>query len=135
MNFQCSVVMDCTPGAEDTVGMTVLYSDDFHFRFVRTASKIQLIKRERGDDSMVAEAAYAGGSISLQISAVGQDYSFSYGANAQSLKVLAKEDGSMLSAATAGGFVGTYVGLYGSSNGAASTNKAHFKDFVYQGKS
>jgi xylan 1,4-beta-xylosidase len=135
MNFQCSVVMDCTPGAEDTVGMTVLYSDDFHFRFVRTASKIQLIKRERGDDSTVAEAAYTGATIALQISAVGQDYSFSYGANAQSLKVLAKEDGHMLSAATAGGFVGTYVGLYGSSNGATSTNKAYFKDFVYQGKS
>jgi xylan 1,4-beta-xylosidase len=43
-------------------------------------------------------------------------------------------DGRILSTPVAGGFVGTYIGMYASSNGQASTNRAYFDWFDYLGQ-
>ena len=43
-------------------------------------------------------------------------------------------DARFLSTETAGGFVGCVIGLYATSLGKQSHNKAHFKWFEYRGK-
>jgi xylan 1,4-beta-xylosidase len=42
-------------------------------------------------------------------------------------------DGRILSTPFAGGFVGTYIGMYASSNGQLSANTADFDWFEYVG--
>jgi alpha-N-arabinofuranosidase len=42
-------------------------------------------------------------------------------------------DGRILSTPVAGGFTGTYIGLYASANGHTSTNTADFDWFEYRG--
>ena len=47
------------------------------------------------------------------------------------IPVFENADGQILSTPVAGGFVGTYIGLYGSSNGYFSLNHADFDWFEY----
>jgi len=69
----------------------------------------------------------------LQIRAVGQDYTLSWRSadepEGSSRNVTV--DGRILSTTRAGGFVGTYVGLYASSNGQPSQTVAEFPSFHY----
>jgi alpha-N-arabinofuranosidase len=47
---------------------------------------------------------------------------------------LTNVDGRTLSRSNAGGFTGTYIGLYTSSNGTTSNNYADFDWFTYSKK-
>ncbi|OPJ54940.1 family 43 glycosylhydrolase [Clostridium oryzae] len=68
------------------------------------------------------------------VEAYGQDYSFYFGETSKDYKTLIENvDGRILSTDVAGGFVGTELGLYASSNGAASSNLAYFDWFEYLG--
>jgi xylan 1,4-beta-xylosidase len=158
MNFRSSVTLEFSPTLEmnsgaECAGMVVFYSDAYHFRFVRLGNRLELIERKAGQERTVAsvecgtESGAESGAdsgtthITLEVSAVGQEYHFAFAERGegkarapQTLTLLAKVEGSMLSAATAGGFVGTYLGIYASSNGERSSNTAYFSDFVYQGQ-
>ena len=50
------------------------------------------------------------------------------------MRIADKVDGRILSVMVAGGFVGTYIGLYASSNGQTSLNVADFDWFEYVGE-
>ncbi|HVW20744.1 MAG TPA: glycoside hydrolase family 43 protein [Opitutaceae bacterium] len=72
---------------------------------------------ERADGAKAAEVAQAalppGGRAALRIEGRGRAYAFAYGSGAGDWKILGGEqDGSILSTARAGGFVGSYVGLF-----------------------
>lgn len=70
----------------------------------------------------------------LKVEADGQDYSFYYGESLENCRVLIENvDGRILSTDVAGGFVGAEMGLYASSNGIKSDNKAYFDWFKYTG--
>ncbi|MBQ7915837.1 MAG: glycoside hydrolase family 43 protein, partial [Firmicutes bacterium] len=70
-----------------------------------------------------------GDTVSLKVEAQFQDINF-YGNG----KLLAEHvDGRLLSKEIAGGFTGTILGLYASSNGSKSSNYADFKSIHYQG--
>ena len=71
----------------------------------------------------------------LKVEAIGQDYNFYVASVAGEWTVLREHvDGRTLSRTNAGGFVGTYIGLYASSNGKASKNVADFDWFEYKGE-
>ncbi len=135
MNFSAQVVMECAVIGTECAGMVLFYSDDFHFRLVYTAGRLVLIERRAGLETTVAInttlASPSTSPITLGIQAFSQDYSFTYSQGSKSTQTLAIVDGRMLSAATAGGFVGTYIGLYASSQGQKSSTKAYFKNFRY----
>lgn len=131
MNFHSSVTLEFEPSLEtECAGMVLFYSDEFHFRFVKTAHTLELIQRKAGQESSLAKIECHASTVTLEISAVGQEYRFVFALEGVK-HTLATVNGSMLSAATAGGFVGTYIGLYASSNGIPSSNTAHFTDFAY----
>ena len=70
----------------------------------------------------------------LRVEAHEQAYSFYFSNQVDEWKALAKEvDGRILSTSVAGGFVGTYIAMYASSNGQPSTNNADFDWFEYVG--
>jgi alpha-N-arabinofuranosidase len=115
----------------------LLQNNDFHFRFVisydhngRTAA--QLIKRAAGTETTLATRPVTGPYFYFQVEAHGQAYSFYIATQPQAWQPLAQNvDGRILSTTVAGGFVGTYLGMYASSNGRDSDNIADFDWFEY----
>ncbi|GAK52209.1 glycoside hydrolase family 43 [Candidatus Moduliflexus flocculans] len=139
INFAARTVMDFTPdAAHECAGMVLLQNNDFHFRMVVTQTDahavIRVIKREKGRETILAEQPAARTRHYLKIEAVGQEYGFYFAATPEVWQPLAERaDGRILSPQIAGGFVGTYVGMYASSNGQVSANYADFDWFEYQG--
>ncbi|HWJ90262.1 MAG TPA: glycoside hydrolase family 43 protein [Flavisolibacter sp.] len=72
--------------------------------------------------------------LSLQITAEKDRYHFYYCMGKNNWSLLAKDiDARFLSTRTAGGFVGCIFGVYATSLGKPSINKAHFDWFEYEG--
>ena len=75
-----------------------------------------------------------GKKLHLKIEASGREYSFFYSAIEDEWKTVTKGvDGKYLSTEVAGGFVGTILGMYASSNKKPSENYADFDWFEYSG--
>jgi len=139
MNFAVRTVMEFEPKREgESAGVVMLQSNDFHYRFeysltddVRT---VRLVERKQGQERVIAAHPYSSGRIYMKIEATGQSLRFDFAANAESWILLAEHvDGTLLSTDIAGGFVGTYIGLYATSNGHISDNAADFDWFEYIG--
>ena len=76
----------------------------------------------------------AAGSVELEISAAGQDFSFRV-TDGNGCKLLAEGiNGGFMGSETAGGFVGAYVGMFCSGNGEDSDAEAAFDSFGYIAK-
>jgi alpha-N-arabinofuranosidase len=82
----------------------------------------------------MAEQPIRAGRLYLKVEAREQAYSF-YAASEPGrwFPVAQDVDGRILSTPVAGGFVGTYIAMYASSNGQPSTNYADFDWFEYLG--
>jgi alpha-N-arabinofuranosidase len=122
----------------ECAGLVLLQNSDFQFRFVVTQNSngglvVRLIKRERGEESLLAEKTVGRSQYYLKIEAIGQAYSFYIAAEPDQWQLVAGAvDGRILSTPVAGGFVGAYIGMYASSNGAPSQNQADFDWFEYR---
>lgn len=140
INFAAQTVMDFVPEHEhECAGVVVLQNSDFHFRFVVSLADgqrvIRLIKRQKGEDATLGEMRLTRDRTYLKVEAQGQAYSFFVSEDgAQWQPVVENADGRILSTTVASGFVGTYIGLYASSNGHPSQNVADFDWFDYAGE-
>lgn len=140
INFSASLAMEFVPKSEnESAGMVVLQNPDYHFRVecLRSGKEnvVRLTKRHGGKEEMLGEIPAASKRVYLKVEAVGQDYNFYVASVAGEWKVLREcVDGRTLSRTNAGGFVGTYIGMYASSNGSASKNVADFDWFEYRGE-
>lgn len=139
IEFSASTAMEFNPRSEsEAAGMVLLQSNEFNFSFVYTKkgddNVIRLIKCEAGEEKVLKEIAISAARLYLKVEAHGQEYSFYYGKSSQDYKPLIENvDGRILSTDVAGGFVGTELGLYASSNAAISNNSASFDWFEYVG--
>lgn len=137
INFSTSILMEFIPLNEyEAAGIVLLQSNDFNFSFTYTKNSnetvIRLIKCTAGKEEILQEQRVCANILYLKVKAYGQDYSFYYGENLDEYKVLIENvDGRILSSDVAGGFVGAVIGLYASSNGIKSDNKAYFDWFEY----
>ena len=140
INFSASTAMEFVPKSEnESAGIVVLQNPDYHFRVECLKSGkenvVRLTKRHGGREETLAEMPMASKRVYLKVEATGQDYNFFVASVAGEWKVLREHvDGRTLSRTNAGGFVGTYIGLYASSNGKASKNVADFDWFEYKGE-
>lgn len=72
--------------------------------------------------------------VMLKIEGKGDTYNFYYAFKEGDWKILFENaDGKFLSTASAGGFVGTMLGMYATSNGRPSSNSCKFDWFTYTG--
>jgi alpha-N-arabinofuranosidase len=140
INFAARAVMEFVPrSVNECSGIVLLQRDAFHFRFVVTqAGKgetvIRLIKREKSEETTLAEQPIEPGRVYFKVEADGQDYSFHIATAPGAWQTVARAvDGRILSTPVAGGFVGAYIGMYASSNGQPSQNMADFDWFEYKG--
>jgi alpha-N-arabinofuranosidase len=97
---------------------------------------VRLLKSDARTDpaapELRVEAPISGTRLRLRVRADGGRYRFSCAAGVEDFMPIGEvEDGSFLSTRYAGGFVGTYVGMYASSQGEPSSNHADFDWFAY----
>ncbi|HET8828609.1 MAG TPA: glycoside hydrolase family 43 protein [Pelobium sp.] len=120
----------------ETAGLVVMMNNNFHFRVEKVLEGgkfyLQLTKRYAGKDELLNKTEVLNDELVLGVKAIGQNYSFYYLQNKQTIFLANNVDGRTLSRTNTGGFTGTYIGLYASSNNGASKNKAHFDWFNYQ---
>ncbi len=141
IHFEAATVMEVQFHPEETAGLAVIQSNEFHFRFelatpfkMGKQNRIRLVKCEKGVETVLAEDVYPPARIYLKVKAVGQEYSFYYGNDGESYRALIENiDGRILSTDVAGGFVGTLIGLFASSNGNPPSGFADFDWFEYEG--
>lgn len=138
IHFRATTELEFTPGsASECAGLTLIQNSDFYFLLTITQADgpvARLTKRAAGVDEVIAERRVGAGRLSLRVEAHEQEYSFYVSGAAGSWEAMAeKVDGRILSTPVAGGFVGTTIALYASSNGQPSTNTADFDWFDYEG--
>ena len=138
IHFAAEAALHFTPQAEhECAGLVVLQNNDFHYRCEisldeqgRTVAR--LTQRAAGQEMIVAEQPVTGPDFRLQVAAQGQEFRFAVAAAGGPWQALGEAvDGRILSTQLAGGFVGTMIGLYASSNGRESDNMADFDWFEY----
>ena len=154
INFEACTKMEFNPQNEyETAGIALIQNDNHQFRLeysIENGQKvIRLIKciakinldfqtatfSYENIESKLAYKVFSSEVVYLKVTARGQEYNFYYGSSPDAMELLAENiDGRILSPEVAGGFVGTYIGLFASSNGKASNNIADFDWFDYEGQ-
>jgi xylan 1,4-beta-xylosidase len=138
IHFVAQMLLEFNPqSVSECAGLAVTQNNDFHFLLVMTQAVgkvVRLIKRAYGQEEILAEQSINTSHFYLKVEAHGQSYSFYLGTEPSTWHPLAENvDGRILSTPVAGGFVGTWVAMYASSNGLSSTNYADFDWFEYIG--
>ena len=139
ITFSARAAMEFTPRTGDEcAGIVLLQNDKFHFRFVVTreqgGSVVRLVKRESGEDAVLATQPVPSGKVYFKVSAAGQAYSFFVASEYEKwISVAENVDGRILSTPVAGGFIGAYIGMYASSNGKPGDGFADWDWFEYTG--
>jgi Beta-xylosidase len=152
INFEASTKMEFNPQNEhEAAGIALVQNDNHQFRLeysiengkniirlIKCVSKSNIdfrtatfeyenIEEEIGKKVFDSEVIY------LKVIGKEQEYNFYYGAEQDEMEPLAENvDGRILSSDIAGGFIGTYIGLFASSNGENSDNIADFDWFNYE---
>lgn len=136
MDFTAQTAFEFTPQVDECAGLALIQNNDFHFRFVvmyENENIIRLIKRSHGKDETLVTQPLPAGCYTLKVTAHEQTYNFYFSTHDQWHTLAENIDGRILSTPVAGGFVGTYIAMYASSNGQLSANHADFDWFEYSG--
>ena len=136
MCCQITIKMKFIPHNNEVSGMAILQSNQYHYRleYAQLDKKrfIQVVKCEKGQETILARGVYDKQDTYLRILIQEQAISFMYGEQLGELKILVNNvDGRILSTDVAGGFVGNTIGMYCSSNGVESNRWAEFDWFEY----
>ena len=138
IHFRAETALEFSPKTgHEYAGLALVQNNDFHLLLVVTRTSepvIRLIKRAQGQETTVAEQSVHDGRIYLKVEAHEQAYAFYLAEKPGEWRAVAEDvDGRILSTPVAGGFVGTTIGMYASSNGQQSENFADFDWFEYTG--
>jgi alpha-N-arabinofuranosidase len=136
LHFSAQVALEFTPQNErESAGLVLIQNNNFHFRFVVTQDSlplVRLIKRENGQEQILAEEPLTAGRVYLKVEGHEQAYHFYLALQPDAWQPVAQNiDGRILSTPVAGGFLGTMLGMYASSEGQPSANNADFDWFEY----
>lgn len=143
MSYVFETMMEFLPqNKNEEAGLVLVQNNKYHFRFVSVLEngmkQLKVIKCHAGEEETLAcvsieDVSKNGCAIRLRVTAKYQDLQFAYSYDGQSYHIVkADVDARMLSTDVAGGFVGTTLGLYCSSNGVESENTADFDWMRYK---
>jgi len=147
MTFTVTTELSFSPDGEgQAAGLALLQSDAFHMLFVVIRSGeacwARLIRCEKGEEELLAEAELSsldeipadGLRLLLKVEAEEQNLRFLCGLDESRMAILAEGvDARMLSTDVAGGFVGTYIGMYAEGENPTGRMVADFDSFSYEG--
>jgi alpha-N-arabinofuranosidase len=137
-NFAASTKMHFAPENEnEAAGIVIMQNSKFFYEFLVTKKDEKTILRvtkcengEKKDLAIMLPLAEPEDPYFLEISANGQELSFSYGAYGKNI-VFENASAKFLNTDTAGGFVGNTIGMYATSNGEDCDKHAVFTEFNY----
>ena len=136
--FKVSTALEFTPETEaETAGLIMIQNNDYNIRFERKLlnglQSLVVIQRQSGQDELIGQCLYDEKRIYLEIIGYDQKLVFRYGNREGKLQTLIEDvDAKLLSTEVAGGFVGTCIGMYASSNHTISEQYAEFDWFEYK---
>ncbi len=141
-SYSVETALSFNPQADcECAGLVLLQSNEYHYQFIltnRDGHPYLAVVRVKGgevDEVKGRRIDAVPNQLYLKITQRVQDLTFSYRLESRgSYETLADSvDARILSTDVAGGFVGTCLGLYASSNGEASSNHADFDYLAYRG--
>lgn len=129
-----------TPVAEHEKAGLVIFQNESHFYYLCKSLAdgkpvVQLYKSTKDSMELLTAQTLPSvhGDIYLRIQPKKAVYATAYSTDGKTWIPLQEVDGKFLSTETAGGFVGSVFGLYATSLGKESRNKAFYDSFVYEG--
>ncbi|MEY7848506.1 glycoside hydrolase family 43 protein [Natrarchaeobius sp. A-rgal3] len=129
--------IDFDPTGASEAGLTALYDESHHYDLgiVRREGERRAIVRATvgGVSDVLGETAVPEGALTLSVDGTTDEYRFAVKAEGQPEESLATAPTKYLATEVAGGFTGTYVGLYATGNGELATEQASFDSFTYRG--
>ncbi|MBB1283781.1 glycoside hydrolase family 43 protein [Flavisolibacter sp. BT320] len=130
-----------TPAAANEKAGMVIFQNESHFYYLCKSLEggkpvVQLYKSTKDSMELLTSVPLptANGDVYLRIQPKKSVYATAYSTDGKKWNSLQEVDGKFLSTATAGGFVGSVFGLYATSLGKESRNKALFDWFDYKGE-
>ena len=141
--FTVTIKMHFCPIDRDFAGMVVIQDNYNQLRLELAkehgAALVRVVRNKQShegfspdmtyEETVLGTMAMEDGDVYLQLKAAGQDFTFLAGKEKQSLKVIAAHvDASFLGLQT---FVGTYIGMFATGDGADVPNEAAFDYFTY----
>lgn len=131
-----------SPGPHEEIGVAIRQSEADHVRLLiarpengsGAGRRAVAVHRQGGVERVLGEVSLGDvgrGALTLTVSARGQDYELLVGEPGRPPTTVAVADGRTLDAATTGGFLGLWIGVYGTSNGAPTSTVAHVDRFEY----
>jgi alpha-N-arabinofuranosidase len=127
-------------GPDEQAGLAVRQSERDHVLLVVTGSpgvvgrRVRAVHRRAGVDTVLGERPLPDGDdpVTLAVQARGQDYVLLAGAGDEPLAPVATADGRTLDSVAAGGFLGVWLGLIATSDGAPSATVVTVDRFEYE---
>jgi alpha-N-arabinofuranosidase len=138
INCSAQILFEFTPLNElECAGLALIQNERFHFALLvtrTTETVVRLVKRAQGLEEILAEQPIHAGRFFLKVEAHAQAYGFYFAVEPDLWRLLAENvDGRILSTPVAGGFLGTWIGMYASSNGLPGMHFVDFDSFTYTG--
>ena len=141
INSVAETELNFNPKTEYEKAGLVVLQDESHFYFLAKSIKngqtqVELYKsvHRKKEVELVNSLPIANSKVTLRIESKGDKYNFSISENGKDFKSIAEnQDGKHLSTKIAGSFIGCVYGMYATSNGEKSENKASFKYLKYSG--
>lgn len=137
-DFISDVFMEYISSKEgEESGLVVFQSPQCHYRLVKRGlsenASLALVKTDNGIETDVSVVKFDEKRIGLRVIAIKQQYSFYYSLNGNEWHSIGSaQDGKILTSNYCGGYTGSYIGMYASSNGSKSTNYSDFDCFSYK---
>lgn len=130
---QARCLMEFDPREGECAGMTLFFNHAWNFQLLRETGRISLSQTKQGKTEMIAFQPYTNRRVFLKIVTREAEASFWFSEdNFGWIQLGSWMDIRMLSMEVAGGFTGTYIALYATSNGRESCSYADFDWFDYQ---
>lgn len=119
----------------EQAGLVLYRTANGYYSLLKDKLGIALTKKHLGKKEIIAQLPYAKKDVYLRVEANGLDAHFSFGESPENLtNIGGTQRLDVVSDNKYNKFNGTGVGMYATSNGRKSTNKASFEWFEYKGK-
>lgn len=136
---EAATTLNFTPASADEKAGLVLFQNETHYYFLCIASDagkpvIQLLQSSSDSTIRLEQIALpaAKGPVQLNATVMGSAISFSFQSGSRKTRLITVADARFLSTETAGGFVGTIIGMHARSNSSKTVSKAHFLQISYR---
>lgn len=135
-NFNYAVTVKMTFATKkdnEQAGLVLYRTANGYYTLLKDKSNLVLLKKNAGKKQTVATMPYSKAEIYLQIIAKGKDLTFNFGEKPENLtNIGGTQNIDAISDNKFNRFNGTGVGLYATSNGKSSKNKANYDWFEYK---